>query len=474
MFLTLAQVAGMPLSILSAGVSARYLGPAALGYMYLGTTMNSLGNLAVDWGQSGGLPQMVARDRSRAGVLLGSSLVWRAASSVVVLGVLILTSRLLGYQQDFLPVLALVALGYFLSTIAQAAQQIIAGFERLDVSAYKQIIEQMAALLFTVPILVLGGNLNAMLVGSAAAVFVAMAYAWRSLRLVGVVKLSFDFEVLKTLLARSTPFAFTSVVLVLQPYIDAVFLSKLASAEVVGWHAASRKLIGVLVFPASAMIGALYPTLCRLHDTNHREFLNACNGALRGTSLMALPISLGCLLYPDLGIAIFSQEGFGHAEANLRVMSLFLFLVYFSMPLGISILASGKQRGWATVQSLCVAVSLVVDPLLIPLAQARWGNGGIGVCVAAVVSEVVVVACGAWMIPKGTFDARFWRAALSALLGGAAMAGVAFLLRSWSSFLAAPLAVLAYALAVWGSGGLDEGFVSAIKRIVGSKLRRAG
>src|SRR6185295_18618420 len=158
------------------------------------------------------------------------------------------------------------------------------------------------------------------------------------------------------------PFVFFSLAMVLQPNIDAVFLSKLSSPEVVGWHAAARKLLGLLVFPAAALIGALYPTLCRLYASDAEAFKKTANGALRGTSLLVMPLAFGCALYPDIGTTIYSRAAFAPAEANLRILSVFLFLMYFTMPLGTVLLASGRQRGWAVVQSLCVVVSVVLDP----------------------------------------------------------------------------------------------------------------
>jgi O-antigen/teichoic acid export membrane protein len=472
LFLTIAQIISIPLSLTANAVIARYLGAAAIGYLYIGSTFNSCGNIVVEWGQSGSLPQLVAQHRERAGEFLGTSLLWRCTSSLVVLGALLLLARVLGYDRNVEIVIALVALCYLLTSISSACQAVVVGFERTDVSAYRQIIEQFAALGITVPIVVLGGGLYAMVLGSAASILVALVYAWRSLRLVKVTRLSVNVESLRALLLHSTPFALTVVVGVLQPYLDAVFLSKLASADVVGWHAAARKLIGVLIFPASALIGALYPTLCRLHSTDYDEFVSSANGALRGTSLLVLPVALGCLLYPDIGIAIYSHAAFGPAEQNLRVMSAFLFLVYFTMPLSIAILAAGKQRVWALVQALCVVVSVVADPLLIPRFQKSMGNGGVGVCVATVFSEVLVLVCAVWLVPRGMFDRRFLRTSGSAVLGGLAMAGVAYALRSINSFVAAPVAVIAYAAAVWFSGGVDEGFVSTIRSMMMPKLAR--
>jgi hypothetical protein len=72
----------MPLSVLTNAVSAHYLGPGAfVGYGYLAGTMCGFGFLAVGWGQDAVLPAQVARNHALAGVMLGSSLAWRARSS---------------------------------------------------------------------------------------------------------------------------------------------------------------------------------------------------------------------------------------------------------------------------------------------------------------------------------------------------------------------------------------------------------
>ena len=186
---------------------------------------------------------------------------------------------------------------------------------------------------------------------------------------------------------------------------------------------------------------------------------------------MVVPVALGCALYPEIGISIFSSS-FEPAEDNLRILSLFLFLVYFSMPLGTCIMAAGKQRAWAVVQALCVAVSLILDPLLVPYFQERTGNGGMGLCVAAVVSEVVVIVSGLILVPKGVLDRRLGRALLFALLSGAAMGGVAWVTRGLWPILGASLAVSAYAVVLVASGGVEKDQMAAIRASIERRLSR--
>jgi O-antigen/teichoic acid export membrane protein len=283
-------------------------------------------------------------------------------------------------------------------------------------------------------------------------------------------RLSVDLSALNALLRRGTPFLFVGVAMVLQPSIDAGFLSKLAPADVVGWYSAARRLIGFLVFPVSALAGALYPTLCRLQATNLDEFSQTAGNALRVTGLLVMPVALGCALYPDIGIALFDRSSFLPAEDDLRLLSIYLFLLFFTMPLGISIMAAGGQRAWAMVQFSCLIISLVLDPILVPLFQQRTGNGGLGLCVAAAVSEVIVLSCGVLLGPRGIFGRRFWRSFLAAALSGGAMVVVARLLKPTSSYVAAPLAVTAYVGCLWMTGGFDKAFVASLIASIAPKL----
>src|SRR5215510_5920222 len=92
-FLTVAQVVGVPVSIVTNAMTARYLGAAAFGYLYIATTFNAFAFLVVDWGQHGTLPALVAGDRRLAGRLVGASIAWRILSSAIVYIVLLAASR---------------------------------------------------------------------------------------------------------------------------------------------------------------------------------------------------------------------------------------------------------------------------------------------------------------------------------------------------------------------------------------------
>jgi Na+-driven multidrug efflux pump len=144
------------------------------------------------------------------------------------------------------------------------------------------------------------------------------------------------------------------------------------------------------------------------------------------------------------------------------------------MPLFTAVLASGRKRATNFVQALCVLVSLVLDPVLVPWFQNRSGNGGIGLCLAAGISEALVVICGIALTPRGVFDRRLVRSLMLSLMSGGVMALVAHLLRPYvSPFASAPAAAAAYAGTLWVSGALDEDQMAHLKAVLGKRFSRA-
>jgi O-antigen/teichoic acid export membrane protein len=358
------------------------------------------------------------------------------------------------------------------SNIASACQETIRGFERTDIAAYSRVGLQLASLALVVPTLLLGGGVRLVLLIQALAVLLVLVPVLRSLRQVGVGKLAWDWERLKKLMAGGTPFVFFGLALTLQPNIDAFYLAKLSPSEVVGWYAVAQKLIGVLLVPATALIGALYPTLCRLYISDIESFRRTTRESIATVSLLVVPVALGCALYPDLGISIFGRAAFRPAEDTLRVASIYLFLVYFSMPIGTALVAGGRQKAWTRIQLLCVLNSAALDPFLVRYFQTTRGNGGLGLAAALSISESLMVIAGVALMPRGVFDRKLAKTLLLAVASGAVMTGTSFALHDLPSLAAAPLAVLMYGLALYLSGAVSKQQAVALADALRRKLIR--
>lgn len=472
-YLTASQALTIPIAMLVNVAVARFLSADDVGIRFWASTMAGFGFLVVNWGHESALPALIARERARAGALLGSSLAWRVLLSGVVYAALALGCYAFNYRGEAQWALALTFVITGFASLIGACKDTIRGFERTDIPAVVHVVQQFLTALLIVPALYLGGSLNVSLAVQIPISMLVLVMIWRWLRPVGVGGLSVSKVDIDALTHMGTPFVFLGLATALQPTIDAIFLSKLAPHEVMGWYAVARQLIGVLLLPATALTGALYPTLCRLHIEDREAFVRVGRGSLSSVALAAVPIAMGCYLFPDIGIALFGRKKYAPSEHNLQMLAPFLFLLYFSIPLGTCIVAANKRKSASFVQALCVVVSVVLDPLLIPLFERRSGNGGLGVCIASIVSEAVVVVGFIALVPRGIFDRALVRVLALSMACGGLMALVPYLLRPYlSPFILAPLSVCVYAGALVLTGAIDKQQMQQLKSGITRKLLR--
>jgi O-antigen/teichoic acid export membrane protein len=473
-WLMIAQVVAAPLSIAVNAVMGRTLGPADFGLAFLALNVCTFAFLVVDFGQSTVLPGMVARHRERAGPLLGSSVAWKGAGGVVAVLAIAAGARVVGCSPELFRALLISAVASALWVVGRTFVDAVRGLERTDVAAGGIVLQQVLAALLVIPVLLAGGGLDGALGAQALAGALALVTAWIVARALGFRGLSVRRGELAALAREGGPFLVLGLAITLQPNIDVVLLAHLAPPQVVGWHGAAMKLVGALVFPATSLVTALYPTLFRLHAVDPAAFVATTRTALRTAALLVLPVVLGCALFPEVGTSIFGRAGFSPSEDNLRLLAPYLFLLYFSMTLGSCASAAGKQRPWALVQVGCLALSATLDLLLIPLFQRTHGNGGLGVCVSLVCCEVAMVGAAVWLSPGGLFDRSLLRGLGRTALAGAAMAAAALALSALGPVVAVPGAGLAYLAALWAMGGSEREQLRGMARKVLRRLGRAG
>jgi O-antigen/teichoic acid export membrane protein len=374
----------------------------------------------------------------------------------VALAVMASASRVLGYDVPFLVLLLVVTLAALSTSIASALQDTLRAFERVDLSAKAIVASQALAAVVLLPVLLSGGSVLAFVLAQATCTLFGSVLLFSALRKLGIRVFRVRLDSVRRLAVQGLPFLVFGLVLELQPSVDAFFLSSLAPADVVGWNAVARKLVGVLVYPATALVGALYPTLCRLQSQDPGHFGATVSGALRLAMLIGMSAGLGCIFYPELGVAAFGSQDYARSCENLRVLGLFIVLVYISMPISSALMALGRQRTWTAVQCVCIILSAVLDPYLVPWFQTNHGNGGLGVCVASVISELAMVATGCALLPKGTLQAWLGRTVMAVGTAGLCMALIARATSDWSPWLAAPCALLCFAVVAWLSGEIRK------------------
>jgi O-antigen/teichoic acid export membrane protein len=443
-FLLAGQVISTALALILNAILGRWLGAAGFGIYYFLVTVSTFVYVLVDWGQSAYLVREAVRRRADNGALLGGALVFRAGAGVAAALATAVLLEIIG-RNSGTEALALLAVVCGLPiALSQSYGYMFRGQDRMDLDATVAVTGKALTAAATIPALLVGGGLTAVVsaqaVGGAGALVMAMFLAHK-------IHLKVRRPARTTLveLARGgAPIATFFVAVAVQPFIDVIVLSEMVPQEVVGWYGAARNILGVLFAPANILGAAWFPELSRA-SSSIQDLRRALRAPLRLFLGLGALAAAGTFLFADLAVGVIYGRGhFDPAVAVLQIFAPLIPLFFVNMLFGTAITAAGKTIAIAVVKALSVAVSTALALLLVPLCQARWGNGGIGLALAFGSSEVLMLAAYLRLIPRGVVDLSalpdFLRAATAA--GGTVM--ISAVLPLMTPWLALPTTVAAF------------------------------
>jgi O-antigen/teichoic acid export membrane protein len=328
--------------------------------------------------------------------------------------------------------------------LASAYSLIFRGCERMDCSAGVDVANRALLVAVSVPALLLGGHVLAAILAQGVAGVGALGVAALLFRRLHLGQGTVSRQTARALVAGGAPVVAMSLAIALQPNVDAILLSKLAPATAVGWFAAARNFMGVLIAPASILGSASYPRLSRARNSP-AQFRHELRTALRPLLVLGALGTVGTYLFAELAVGlVYGTQKFGPSVSILQVFAPGLLLLFIDMQLGGAILASGRSIGLAVAKATAVLIGAGLDWLLIPWCQARFGNGGIGVVLSFSLSEFVIIVAALLLIPRGTLDRR------SVMdVGRAVAAGALTLVVCWSLPAMSPFALLPVCIVVF-------------------------
>jgi len=452
-YLVLGQVATTGMAILLSAALGRGLGASDFGLYFLISTMAGFSLVVVEWGQNLSLVREVARSPEKANTYLGSALELRAAGTVAAAAVTALAALIAGQpgRTSILGALLVIAMLPFF--LAQAFGCVYRGRERMDLDALLSVLNKFLILLLTLGALRarlgLAGVIGALGLAGLGTLIAAALLAKR----IHVVPRRATWEAAREVLVGGTPIVAMTITVSAQSYIDALVLARLVPDTVVGWYGAAKSIIGTLIAPATILGAAAFPRLSRVAHVPS-EFRRELHAALRPLLGLGVLAGVGTFLFADFAVKlIYGSKGFGPAGTTLKVFAPGLFLLFVDVLLGGAVASLGQARRLAVVKVLNVATTTVLDILLIPYFQAHYGNGGIGVVTAFALSEAMMFAAAAWILPRGSLDLSVVLDIGRTFLAGAATLFVFWVLPPWPDAVRLPLTVVVFA-AMAGAVGL--------------------
>jgi O-antigen/teichoic acid export membrane protein len=259
--------------------------------------------------------------------------------------------------------------------------------------------------------------------------------------------------------------------------INVIMLGAMTSDAAVGWFGVANRLMDALNFVPQFLTMATFPVAARLWLTSPVDFRTTVRKTLHLLLVVTVPAAVVIhVLAEEIVAVLFTLEAYGPAVPILRIHAGSLALVFVDFYLVGILMAIGRERRWIAISIGACVASPALNWLLIPLADARWGNGGIGAAVATLTTEACILAAVLGSLPAGTFGREQARVAVRAVALGAGLAAVLLAGRAtgvpW--MLTATLGGAGYLAAALWLGLVPADVLGWVRELTFSGRRRSG
>ena len=468
-FLASSQLITWTMTLLWTLVVPRALGPANLGTIMTAWAVTGILGVILGLGTRNYLVRESVTKPDAAPQLIGTALVLRVVLSPLIFGAALVYGQIDGWDHDAMIVLILAAAATVFVQIAEPLQAGFQSTERMEYLAYSDIISKSGQGLVGIVVVLIGfGTIG---VTACWALMTGLVVLLDLYWLRGVVRLDLRTNVRRmvALAKASVPYWAFGLFFMIYLWIDFVMLSLLTTDQVVGWYSVPTRLFQTLMFLPVVVATAWLPHFVRGFEKGDDKLKDAARQPVELVLLLSLPIAALTVAAADPAIHLLYGDAYANSVPVMAILGLCIPPMYMNIMLSQVLIAMNRQVTWTWV----MAVTTIINPLfnlgLIPYTQHHYDNGAIGAAISLLLTEIIVVAAGFWLIGRKVFDGGTGRrTALGAAAAVAAWAA-AYAVHGTVGWVASlVLAVLVYA----GVAALLRVFTAGEVALMRNALRR--
>src|SRR3989338_738371 len=394
-YFTLALVLQKIISFTYFTLIARALGPEDLGKYYFAISFASVFSILMDIGLTNVLTREIAREKNKANIYLGSVMAVKLPLSVITGLIIILAANLLGYGELTKILIFFSTVCVILDSFTSAFFSASRGFHNLSFESLSSVLFQLIVLVTGLTILKLDLGLKwlmgSLLLASIFNFLYALVVVVRRFKL--SLKPIYNPAVIKLVLKISLSFGLFAIFQKIYTYLDTVLLAALAGDYYVGLYQLAFKIINAIQFLPLAFTASLYPAMSSYWASNRGQLAITFERAMNYLIIIALPISFGIAVLADKIVLIF-KSGFVDSALPLKLSIAAVLFMFTAYPVGSLLNACDKQKINTLNMALTVAVSVILNLILIPKFQA------VGASITVLATSIFMLILGLIQVPK--------------------------------------------------------------------------
>ena len=369
--------------------TARYLGASGFGILSFALAFTGIFGVFADLGLGQLTIREVARNKSLAGKYLANVSVMKVILVTITFGLIALVINLLGYPEQTIKVVYLIALSVIFGAFTGMFNSIFQAFERMEYVSLGQILKSILMLSGVVFAIKQGfgviGFASLYLITSIIVLgYSLLALRWKFANPVLATAnklLEIDWNFWKPTIKEALPFGLSAIFVTIYFWIDSVMLSLMKGNEAVGLYNAAYRLIFVLMVIPSVFITSIFPVMSRHFRSAKNLLKQEYQIAFKYLFTVALFLFIYGLIFADKIILIIYGDEYLPSIKALQVLIWVIPIIFLTYLFGNFLAAVDKQRVVTAVAGANAGLNVILNILLIPKFSY------IGASIATVLTE---------------------------------------------------------------------------------------
>lgn len=451
--LTIANIVNAIIGFFFIMYVARYLGAGGFGILSFALAFTAIFGVFADIGLSTLTIREVARDKSLAQKYLGNIAVLKIILGIATFGLIALTINLLGYPEQTINVVYLVALSVVFNAFSLMFYSIFQAYQRMEFVTIGRVLNSV--LLLTGALFVIGQGLSITAFASLflLASVVTLGYnsivsIWKFAR----PKIEIDLGFWKETLKQAWPLGLVGIFVTIYFWVDSVMLSLMQGDEVVGWYNAAYRVVLVLLFIPGAYFSSVFPVMSKFYVSSKESLKYVYEKSVKYMIIIAVPIGVGTTLLADKVILLIFGTEYSHSIIALQILIWSTVFIFVSQSFAHLFNSLNRQIIVAKVTGSCALLNVLLNVILIPKYSY------IGASIATVTTEFVALALvfiWSLRIGYGLSSKKLIDIVVKVLIASAIMCVFILYLRDLTLWGLAPLSALLYFVVLYIIRGID-------------------
>ncbi len=472
--LLVAQVASYLLAFFYMMYTARYLGPASFGILSFAFAFTGIFAVFANLGLDPLMVREVARDKAVAPKYLANVSLMKIILVAITFGLIALTINLLGYPEQTIKVVYLLALSVTFTAFTQMFYSIFRAFERMEFQAINGMLNAA---------LILGGVIFAIkngftVVGFASlyviASIISLGYSFTVMKLkfsnpasaLAAKVIEFDWSFWKPTIKEALPFGLTVIFITVSYWIDSVMLSFMKGDAAVGWYNAAYRMVLALGFIPIAFNSAIFPIMSRFYITSQSSLQLSMEKYFKYMVILGIPIGVGTTLLAPRFISLIFGAEYTNSTIALQILVWAMVFTYMSSSPSRLIESSNKQMLITKIAGICVALNVILNLIFIPKYSYIAASA---TTVVTGFLGLLLVLIWSMKIGHSIFQKRFAGIVLKVIIASVLMGIFIRYFYSLNLIVLISLSVLLYFVVLYVARGIDREDVALIRRAVGKR-----